>query len=87
MDEDNGLGGVHEPRRDPPDSPPASESRVPGGSDDYITPGAEGDPIPGPYREVYLSPAMVSFDLAHWYAVPAGTSVKDFVAGFAENKA
>ena len=30
-------GGVREPRGDSPDNPPAGESRVPGGSDDYGT--------------------------------------------------
>jgi hypothetical protein len=34
--DDDGEGGVSVPAGDSPDSPPAGESRLPGGSDDYL---------------------------------------------------
>jgi hypothetical protein len=34
--DDDPEGGVREPAGDSPDSPPAGESRLPGGSDDYL---------------------------------------------------
>lgn len=36
LEDDDPEGGVSVPAGDSPDSPPAGESRLPGGSDDYL---------------------------------------------------
>lgn len=83
-----GEGGVREPRGDSPDSPPAGEHGVPGegpgvssadASADYATP-------PGGYVGIGLSPLLVSLDCVHFYEVPDGTSISEFLATLEEIK-
>lgn len=81
-------------RGDSPDSPPAGETGVPGpvGSESGPLEIADRDTridwpvIPAGYEYMTLGPALVSFDLEHWYEVPEGTTVSEFLAEFERNK-